>query len=624
MMPTPRRLALLMSLAGFGASLGHAAQARTQLQAIATIEQLAAAGVRAARDRETSAAASFALAVDLTSAVTPETSLDTAGIAQVAASPSALPRRPIYRQGDGEQSESMVAPYPADDSVTAAPAGVQPAADSLQPMMPAPQMQGHSSDPAVPRAPATHRVGNGLRLRQPKGPPSWHGPWQSMTTPGDDPKLPPLTDDELSLHADAGSSAVGASDDATARTDRTAAALATEPPRRYRAYMPPARHSGLQRPTGFVAGTGEPLSPDSSAAAGIGIDIDLGRAVEVDIDVGRPAGVDVDLGLVMAVDLDLNTAAVDGKAAVLDLDFGAASIRDVAPRRAARGEAGHDRTAAVGADLSDAAPIKAGHGRVAAVVVDIDIGQIVPVDLDLDLDLDLGAVTVGGLAATQRIASGEGIRSLQTGRSAVRPDLAAAGPAPGLDPAAGAATRAGSGVDFRLDGYPAPALRWHDDVPAEPIFVATDPAKPTPTTANGMPAGRSHRLATDEPPPIGSALAPASAVRQALRPSRAVSGPSVIEPAGSTAAWPARGDSARHPVPGPLSEMVAVAETSLDKVRGGFQTDTGLQISFGIERAFYINGSLVAPPTMNVVDPGGVPAARCAACRGLSRRATWH
>jgi hypothetical protein len=48
---------------------------------------------------------------------------------------------------------------------------------------------------------------------------------------------------------------------------------------------------------------------------------------------------------------------------------------------------------------------------------------------------------------------------------------------------------------------------------------------------------------------------------------------------------------------------VAVAADSLAQVRGGF-SGNGLDISFGIERAVYINGALVTSTTMNLVGQG--------------------
>ena len=56
--------------------------------------------------------------------------------------------------------------------------------------------------------------------------------------------------------------------------------------------------------------------------------------------------------------------------------------------------------------------------------------------------------------------------------------------------------------------------------------------------------------------------------------------------------------------------QVAVAQTSLDRVRGGFSPGDGLNISFGIERAVYVNGALVTSTTLNVTDLGQVSAGR--------------
>ena len=49
-------------------------------------------------------------------------------------------------------------------------------------------------------------------------------------------------------------------------------------------------------------------------------------------------------------------------------------------------------------------------------------------------------------------------------------------------------------------------------------------------------------------------------------------------------------------------ELVALNRDKLDEVRGGFVTDGGLKISFGIERAVYLNGSLVTTTSLNIAD----------------------
>lgn len=66
--------------------------------------------------------------------------------------------------------------------------------------------------------------------------------------------------------------------------------------------------------------------------------------------------------------------------------------------------------------------------------------------------------------------------------------------------------------------------------------------------------------------------------------------------------------------PNPLgSRVVALADTALDDIRGGFElADSNLKFSFGIERAVFINGQLIASTVLNVKDlqlaaGGGTP-----------------
>lgn len=67
----------------------------------------------------------------------------------------------------------------------------------------------------------------------------------------------------------------------------------------------------------------------------------------------------------------------------------------------------------------------------------------------------------------------------------------------------------------------------------------------------------------------------------------------------------------------PLRSMgegwLALDERKLDDVRGGFIVDNGLKISFGIERAVYVNGTLSATTTLNVSELGRVTVSRSGA-----------
>ena len=53
------------------------------------------------------------------------------------------------------------------------------------------------------------------------------------------------------------------------------------------------------------------------------------------------------------------------------------------------------------------------------------------------------------------------------------------------------------------------------------------------------------------------------------------------------------------------SERLAVRDTALDSVRGGFVTNN-LNIAFGIERAVYINGALITTTSLNITETGRI------------------
>jgi hypothetical protein len=93
-----------------------------------------------------------------------------------------------------------------------------------------------------------------------------------------------------------------------------------------------------------------------------------------------------------------------------------------------------------------------------------------------------------------------------------------------------------------------------------------------------------------------------AASEDALRPAEVVTGsPPVVNVM-------AFGAGKESPVVGeqwnPLGlQMAAVDAASLDEVRGGFElADSNIQLSFGIERAVYINGELVASTVLNLKD----------------------
>ncbi len=85
----------------------------------------------------------------------------------------------------------------------------------------------------------------------------------------------------------------------------------------------------------------------------------------------------------------------------------------------------------------------------------------------------------------------------------------------------------------------------------------------------------------------------------------------------------ARGDDAQPDSPvaaarGDMTGWKPVAQERLEDMRGGFDAG-GLQVSFGIERAVYINGALVVATSLNIPDVGRITtdqAARLASTLG--------
>jgi len=69
--------------------------------------------------------------------------------------------------------------------------------------------------------------------------------------------------------------------------------------------------------------------------------------------------------------------------------------------------------------------------------------------------------------------------------------------------------------------------------------------------------------------------------------------------------------------PGNTAEIAswgtAASNKRLDAVRGGFDTGSGLLVSFGIERAVYVNGNLVTSTSLYIPDIGQMSAAQASA-----------
>lgn len=77
----------------------------------------------------------------------------------------------------------------------------------------------------------------------------------------------------------------------------------------------------------------------------------------------------------------------------------------------------------------------------------------------------------------------------------------------------------------------------------------------------------------------------------------------------SACAW---ADGPVDPVERRNEIWMAVGDTTLDHLRGGFDTGNGLMVTFGISRAVYINGSLVTQTTLNFGQLNNLSAAQAA------------
>lgn len=62
----------------------------------------------------------------------------------------------------------------------------------------------------------------------------------------------------------------------------------------------------------------------------------------------------------------------------------------------------------------------------------------------------------------------------------------------------------------------------------------------------------------------------------------------------------------------------AVSDLHLDAVRGGFDTGTGLLVSFGIERAVYVNGNLVTSTSLYIPNIGQMSAEQAGALAAVT------
>ncbi|WP_432261548.1 flagellin [Cupriavidus sp. TMH.W2] len=110
---------------------------------------------------------------------------------------------------------------------------------------------------------------------------------------------------------------------------------------------------------------------------------------------------------------------------------------------------------------------------------------------------------------------------------------------------------------------------------------------------------------------LGAGLACAGTAQASMQPQTDALDASALP---SQAAMPARDRAGSNPLAAARGSMAGwkpVAQEKLDDIRGGFEM-RGLHVSFGIERAVYINGDLVVATSINIPDVSRITADQAA------------
>lgn len=176
------------------------------------------------------------------------------------------------------------------------------------------------------------------------------------------------------------------------------------------------------------------------------------------------------------------------------------------------------------------------------------------------------------------------------------------------------------------------------EVRRRPTAVEQHPGASLPDADRPTTGAASSAVPDEEPPPVVDVEVPppmppepgrvaVAAPPVGLRPRDAAS-PDVQLPPSALV------DEADHPPSEPVAEtptlrqertsplgpqLLAIDSSRLDGVRGGFIGEGGLQISFGIERAVYINGNLVTTTSLNLSDLGKLSAKQGGRCPASNR-----
>ncbi len=423
-----------------------------------------------------------------------------------------------------------------------------------------------------PPAPAPHQAANGLRVRTPTGPRSAER-GTDLVLAGD---APPDADREPGTQVPPGEESARVTEPgqdgaqaAAARPARVVAAFAALAPAE-----PVAARTVEAR-----------ASPEPKANAGIDVNLDLNLQLDVDLD--------QDLDLAGSFDIDLGYEPVAHVQA--GSDAGPARVDIELDMQAGRASS---LPGQMGMPTSIRTETRSPWRREAvcsapSATVAFDLAREHEVDVFLDLATGPRAPTGQGpeirhdqppaVAAVQPAAAATADATDRAPRKA-RPSASTGDGAPSIV--------VGDEVDRVLHALQAQVRKSSGGRPAgggeptpEVVFVATQEEKVLMTLET--------LLASPAPkPPAGPA---ASQPRPEAPPAMAGEG----APAAKVEASPA-------PARQLLGDKVALDDSRLDNIRGGFETPDGVILAFGIERAVYINGSLVTTTNLQVAsNPGG-------------------
>jgi len=344
--------------------------------------------------------------------------------------------------------------------------------------------------------------------------------------------------------------------------------------------------SAIEVPVGKSAVVPAPAAKQGSSdvlASGSDLDLDLGSSWGVDLNLELGPGLDLNLDLGSGLDLNLDLGpALDLRLDRLPASLAPSMHRTSRPRQQSPADSVWVTDASMNVAATASAPRIAMPAE--AMVAAPESATIVEKKV---------VVTQARVrqATKPRVAVVAGLRGVKSGGGTVRPTRPAAR-LPEIV-VASHADRVLRSLEALLSG--GDSAGGHLGAQTEEIFAASHAEKARLTLASMCRSDDLPRLGENVDQRLaGLGEAPAP-------PEAALAAPASSEGRREATERAETAQPVRRSALG--DELLAVNESKLDKVRGGFESN-GLQISFGIERAVYINGALVTSTSLNVSDLG--------------------